>query len=53
MVNAWKETLLPTLLSSYDLKDIHNADELVLFYKSMTNKTCQLQSKKRPDGKLN
>ena len=53
MVNAWKEPLLPTLLSNYDLKDTHNADELVLCYKSMTNKTCQLQSKIRPGGKLN
>ena len=27
MVNAWKKTSLPTLLSNYDLKDFYNADE--------------------------
>ena len=50
MVNAWKETSLPTLLSNYDLKDIYNADEFGQmydkFYKFMTNKTCQLKSEK-------
>ena len=52
MVNAWKKTLLPTLLSSYDLKDIYNADEFGLFYICMTNKTCQLKSEKCSGGKL-
>ena len=31
MINAWSETSLPTLLSSYDLKDIYSADEFGLF----------------------
>ena len=31
MINAWSETSLPTLLSSYDLKDIYNVDEFGLF----------------------
>ena len=52
MVNASKETSLPTLLSNYDLKDIYNADEFGLFYKCMTNETCQLKSEKSTGGKL-
>ena len=44
MVNALKENSLPTLLYNYDLKDTYNADESGLFYKCMTNKTCQLKS---------
>ena len=31
MVNAWKKTSLPTLLSNYDLKDVYNADQFGLF----------------------
>ena len=39
MVNAWRETSLPTLLSNYELKDIYNANEFGLFYKCLINKT--------------
>ena len=52
MVNAWKETSLPTLLSNYELKDIYNADEFGLFYKCVINKTYQLKSQKCSGGKL-
>ena len=52
MVNSWKVTSLPTLLSSYDLKNIYNADEPGLFYKFMTNETCQPKSEKCSGGKL-
>ena len=52
MINTWKQTSLPTLLSNYDLKDIYNDGEFGLFYKCMTNKTCQLQSEKCSRGKL-
>ena len=52
MVNAWKEILLPTLLSNYELKDICNADEFGLFYKCVINKTYQLKSEKCSGGKL-
>ena len=31
MINAWSETSLPTLMSSYDLKDIYNVDDFGLF----------------------
>ena len=52
MLNAWSETSLPTLLSSYDLKDIYNADEFGLFYQCSPNKTHQLKSEKCYGGKL-
>ena len=52
MVNAGKETSLPTLLSNYELKNIYNADEFGLFYKCVINKTYQLKSEKCPGGKL-
>ena len=45
MVNAWKETSLPTLLSNYDLKDIYNTDEFELFYKCMTKKHANSNQK--------
>ena len=46
MVNAWKETSLPTILSNYDLKDIYSAEEFGLFYKCMTDKTMPTQIRK-------
>ena len=47
IVNVWSETSLPTLLYNYDFKDIHNANEFGLFYK-----TYQLKSEKCSGGKL-
>ena len=52
MVNAWKETSLPTLLSNYELKDIYNADQCGLFYKFVISKTHKLKSGKCSGGKL-
>ena len=52
MVSVWWETSLPILLSNYDLKDIYNTDEFVLFYQSLPNKTYQLKSEKCYGGKL-
>ena len=52
MVNSWKETSLPTLLSNYELKDTYNADEFGLFYKCVINKLYQLKSEKCSGGKL-
>ena len=52
MVNAWKETSLPTLLSNYELNDIYKADQFRLFYKCVINKTYQLKSEKCSGGKL-
>ena len=42
---------LPTLLSSYELKDIYNADEFGLFYEYLPNKTYQPKSEKCSGGK--
>ena len=53
MVNAWKETSLPTILTHYDLKDIYNADEFGLFYKCMTDKTMPTQIRKVLRWKVN
>ena len=52
MVNAWKESSLPAILSNYELKDIYNADEFELFYKCVINKTYQLKSEKSTGEKL-
>ena len=52
MVNAWKETSLPTLLSNYELTDIYNADEFGPFYKCVINKSYQFKSEKCSGGKL-
>ena len=53
MVNAWKETSQPTILTHYDLKDIYNADEFGLFYKCMTDKTMPTQIRKVLRWKVN
>ena len=42
----WKQTSLPTLLSSYDLRDIYNSDEFGQFYTRVTSKACKLRSTK-------
>ena len=52
IVNAWKETLLSTHLSKYELKKIYNVDEFGLFYKYGINKTYQLTSEKCTGKKL-
>ena len=31
MIAGWNETILPTLLSNYDLENIYNADVLSMF----------------------
>ena len=46
MVNAWSETLLPTLLCNYDLKDIYNADEFGLFYQCVSKQNIPTQVRK-------
>ena len=53
MVNAWKETSLPTILTHYDLKDIYSGDEFGLFYKCMTDKTMPTQIRKVLRWKVN
>ena len=51
MVAPWNETMLPTLLSKYDLKDIFNADEFGLFYQCLPNKTYHFKGQKCSGGK--
>ena len=51
MVDGWWETSLLTLLSSYELKDIYNADRFGLFYECLPNKTYQFKSEKCSDRK--
>ena len=38
MVDGWWVTSLPTLLSNYELKDIHSTDEFGLFYERLPDK---------------
>ena len=45
MVAPWDETMLPTLLLKYDLRDIFNADEFGLFYRCLSNKHIILKVK--------
>ena len=42
MISPWKETSLPILLSSYDLKVIYNAAEFGLFYQMHPEKSLHL-----------
>ena len=51
MVASWFETTFPTLLSNYKPEDIFNADEFVLFYQCLPNKTLHLKSEKCSGGK--
>ena len=39
MIESWKGTSLPTILSRFQLKDIYNADEFGLFYQGLPNTT--------------
>ena len=51
MTNAWNETSLPTILSTYKLKDIYNADEFGLFYQELPKKTLHTKNEKCSGGK--
>ena len=51
MTASWKESTLPTLLSSYALRDIFNADEFGLFYKALPDKSMHLKSEDCVGGK--
>ena len=52
--NDWAlegNTRLPTILSSYGLKDIFNADEFGFFFHSLPIKTLELKREKSGAGK--
>ena len=53
MTASWEETILPTILTNYQLRDIFNADEFGLFYKALPEKSLHLKSEKCIGGKHN
>ena len=44
-VSPWEETILPTILARYRLKDIFNANEIGLFYKALPSKSLHFWGK--------
>ena len=46
MTAPWTEKTLSTVLSSYKLEDIINADEFGLFYECLPNRTNHLSGEK-------
>ena len=51
MTASWEESILPTILSNYELRDIYNADDFGFFYKALPDKSLQLKSEKCVGGK--
>ena len=51
MTVPWKETVLPTILSNYEPRNILNADEFGLFYQALPKKTLHLKGEKCSGGK--
>ena len=51
MTASWEQTTLPTILSSYNLADIYNADEFGLFYQALPERSLPLKSEKCVGGK--
>ena len=51
MTAPWNVTTLPTILSSYKVEHIYNADEFGLFYQALPNKTLHLKSERCVGGK--
>ena len=51
MTAPGRETILPTIISRYDSRDIYNADELGLFYKALPTKSMHLKDEKCSGGK--
>ena len=49
--NDWIKTVLLSLLENYEEKDIHNANELRLFYKELSNRTTASKVKKLKERK--
>ena len=53
MVAPWEQTMLPTILSKYDLNQIYNADEFGLLYSAQPNKSLHLKNENCVGGKHN
>ena len=51
MTAPWKETVLPTILSNYEPRNIFSADESGLFYQALPKKTLHLKGEKCSGGK--
>ncbi|XP_068734441.1 tigger transposable element-derived protein 6-like [Montipora capricornis] len=51
MSASWEQTTLPTILSSYNLADIYNADEFGLFSQALSEKSLHVKSEKCVGGK--
>lgn len=51
MTASWGETILPTILSRYELRDIYNADEFGLFYEGLPSKTLHFKGDRCSGGK--
>ena len=51
MTAPWKETVLPTIISNYEPRNIFNADEFGLFYQALPKKTLNLKGQKCSGGK--
>ena len=51
MTAPWAETTLPTILSSYHLKDIFNMDKFGLFYQCLPDRSYHLKGEKCSGGK--
>ena len=52
MVSEWFETVLPTLLSNYMLRDFFNADKFSLFFQALHGKMLHRKGEKISEGKL-
>ena len=51
MTAPWKETVLLTIISNYEPRDIFNADEFGLSYQALPKKTLNLKREKCSGGK--
>ena len=51
MTAPWKETVLPTIISNYEPRNIFNADQFGLFYQALPKKTLNLKGEKCSGGK--
>ena len=51
MTAPWKETNLPTILATYQIKDIFNVDELGLFYEALPSTSLPFWGKRCAGGK--
>ena len=51
MTAPWKETVLPTIISNYEPRNVSNTDEFGLFYQALPKKTLNLKGENVPEAK--